>query len=117
MPTDKSNKRILVYIATFLLLVVIIAFMTPLLLRNVVADQNIINVLNLFLGMIATHLLNILKDASGFEFGDSKSSQAKSEAAQQTQVVTADALAQANKTIEKIATGETVAPDPKKEPT
>lgn len=77
---DKSNKRILVYIATFLLVLIIAAFVLPLVYKDGVADEKIISVLNLFLGMIATHLLNILKDASGYEFGDSTGSQVKSEA-------------------------------------
>lgn len=100
---DKSNKRILVYIATFLLVLIIVSFVTPLIFK--VADEKMLSVLNLFLGMIATHLLNILKDASGFEFGDSKGSQAKSEAAAQANQVTAAALGAATQTISTMAVG------------
>lgn len=93
---NKSNKRILVYIATFLLVLIITSFVMPLIFK--VADEKTLSVLNLFLGMIATHLLNILKDASGFEFGDSKGSQVKSEA-----------LKTANETIATIAVGSAAA--------
>lgn len=96
----KSIALHLVYIAGFLLLMVLNALVMPYIIDKPLGTEVLTP-----LAMIATGLIGVLAAAAAFEFGDSKGSQRKADTAAVASAVTADALATANKTIAAIATG------------
>lgn len=108
---DRSIAIHLVYIAAFLLTLLLGALVVPWIIGMPLGTEVLTP-----LAMIATGLIGVLAAAAAYEFGDSKGSRQKTETAAAAAESTAAALTTATDTIASIATGATpTKPEEKKD--
>ncbi len=101
---ESPNQRMTLIICAFIALGGCVGAFVFVMLFGTASDRADAGTLNLFLGMIATGLISIIKDASGFNFGSSTSNAAKDAMVAKT-LDTASTVANTASTVANTAAG------------